>query len=70
MPFLFMFSYDLVYLLLIFILMPLWKYDEYPYMIEIILFSGMMSQIFWLLTSFTNPGFIEKPKDIDFLNLL
>jgi hypothetical protein len=58
MPFLFMFSYDLVYLLLIFILMPLWKYDEYPYMIEIILFSGMMSQIFWLLTSFTNPGFI------------
>jgi hypothetical protein len=65
-----MFSYDLVYLLLIFILMPLWKYDEYPYMIEIILFSGMMSQIFWLLTSFTNPGFIEKPKDIDFLNLL
>ncbi len=39
-------------------------------MIEIILFSGMMSQIFWLLTSFTNPGFIEKPKDIDFLNLL
>lgn len=59
MPFMFMFSYDLVYILLIFILMPLWKYDDYPYMIEIILFSGMMSQIFWLLTSFTNPGFIE-----------
>lgn len=34
------------------------------------LFLGMASIFLWLRTQFSNPGFIKKPKEMDFLKLM
>lgn len=44
-----------------------WKNKLFVY---INLALGVLSIILWLFTQFSDPGFIQKPKEMDFLKLM
>ena len=54
-------------MLLILFLFPVWSSVWYIIFIEVL---QIITLTFYLLSSCKNPGYIEKPKNIDFLNLL
>lgn len=67
MPIAFLVFFDFIYALLILILFPVWESEELVYFN---LSLGVLTIIFWFVCQFSNPGFIEKPKGVDFLKLM
>ena len=73
MPAAFLIFFDLVYALLICVLYP-GKYIKSNFIVWPknygIYFTGgfgLITIIFWIICQFTDPGFIQKPKKVDFL---
>jgi 4-amino-4-deoxy-L-arabinose transferase-like glycosyltransferase len=67
MPFLFFILNFSVYVLLGLFLYPIWIKRELIYF-DISL--GVLSFFMWIFTAFTAPGFITKPKNVEFLKLM
>lgn len=67
MPFLFFMLNFSVYVLLGLFLYPIWVKEE---LIEFDIGLGIASFFMWIFTAFTAPGFIVKPKNVDFLKLM
>ena len=59
----FLFLFDGVYLLLIVFLFPLWK----PWQIYTNLALGVLTMLTWFIVQFSDPGYITKPEQLDFL---
>lgn len=67
MPLLFFMLNFSVYILLGLFLYPIWyKYDLVFFDIGL----GVASFFMWIFTAYTAPGFIVKPKNVDFLKLM
>ena len=64
MPIAFLVFFDSVYAILMLILFPVWESELAVY---ISLFLGMQTMVFWFKAQFSDPGFIRKPKEVDFL---
>jgi hypothetical protein len=75
MPFAFLFVYDLIFALLILILFPgklvlfihfcsVWQTQIEVYFN---LGLGVITMLFWFISQFSDPGVIQKPKNVDFL---
>ena len=67
MPFAFFLAFALTYSILALMLFPVWQ-QEWKLYVCIIL--GFFTIIFWLMSQFSDPGFIAKPDDVDFLKLM
>ena len=67
MPFLFFMLNFSVYILLVLFLYPIWVKRDLVYF-DVGL--GAASFFMWIFTAFTAPGFIKKPKNVDFLKLM
>lgn len=64
MPVKFLVIFDGVYLLMIVFLFPLWE-NEWHIFINLIL--GVLSMITWFIVQFSDPGYVRKPKNLDFM---
>jgi len=64
MPIAFMIFFDTIFGILMLFLFPRWRNSWSVYMICI---SGLITMVFWFKTQFSDPGFMKKPKDVDFL---
>ena len=64
MPFAFLTFFNLIFLILFLFLFPRWTNKWSVYLIT---GSGLITMVFWFSTQFSNPGFIVKPKEVDFL---
>lgn len=67
MPSIFLGLNIITYILLGCVIFPVYQFEWLIYL-NILIESTMV--LFWLISMFTNPGYITKPKEIDFLNLL
>ena len=76
MPMALLFFYVFTYAVQILFLFPgklfiynclVWKLDEFVY-----INSGLMvlTLLFWMIAQFSDPGFIDQPKGVDFLELM
>lgn len=67
MPMAFLSFYVITYAVQICILFPVWENAYFVY-----INSGLMilTIMFWLLAQFSDPGFIDPPKGVDFLELM
>ena len=64
MPIAFLVFFDSIYGLALLFLFPIWQDEQRVYLTS---FLGFMTIVFWFLTSFSNPGVIMKPREMDFL---
>lgn len=64
MPAVFLFIIFLIYTLMFTLVFPYWKND---WMIYINCAFGLSSLFFWIILMCSDPGFIIKPHDIEFL---
>ena len=64
MPFSFMILFDGVFAILFLLLFPRW---ENAWSVYFITFFGVTTMIFWFISQFMDPGYIKKPKSVDFL---
>ena len=64
MPIAFLVFFDTIYALLMLFLFPVWKSEIAVY---ISLMLGMITMVFWFKAQFSDPGFIRKPREVDFL---
>jgi len=67
MPIAFLVFFDLIYAILILVLFPVWTSGTLIYSS---LASGLVTIVFWFVSQFSDPGFIRKPKQVDFLKLM
>ena len=67
MPLLFLIFFDLIFAVLITCLFAEWKYSE---IVGFNIVCGSITLLFWAITAVSDPGFIKKPEEVDFLNLL
>jgi hypothetical protein len=67
MPLLFLIFFDLIFAVLITCLFAEWKYSE---IVVVNIVFGSITLLFWAITAVSDPGFIKKPEEVDFLNLL
>lgn len=67
MPILFLAINLSVYILLVLFLFPLYLHKALIWLSSVV---QLLMMVFWLKASYTNPGHIKRPTDIDFLNLL
>lgn len=70
LPVTFLTFFNFVYVILIIVLFPVWTNKDGRYLIYLDLGLGIISIILWLRTQFSDPGFIKKPKEVDFLKLM
>ena len=63
MPIAFLVFFDSIYGLGLLFLFPIWQDELRVYFIT---FLGFLTLIFWFRTSFSDPGTIRKPKEMDF----
>jgi len=70
LPVTFLSFFNFIYVILIVVLFPVWTNKFGRYLIYLDLTLGILSIILWLRTQFSDPGFIKKPKDVDFLKLM
>jgi len=70
LPVTFLSFFNFIYVILIIILFPVWTNKIGRYLIYVDLSLGILSIILWLRTQFSDPGFIQKPKNVDFLKLM
>lgn len=64
MPVKFLIIFDGIYLLLMVFLFPLWG-NEWAIYLDLLL--GVLTMITWFMVQFSDPGFIKKPRKLDFL---
>ena len=64
MPIAFLVFFDSIYGLATLFLFPIWKDEWRVYMTNLL---GFLTIVFWFRTSFSDPGIILKPREIDFL---
>ena len=67
MPMTFILMFDFIFALLILFLYPMWEGIRAIYLT---LGMGLVTSILWLTVQFSDPGYITKPKDLDFLKLM
>jgi len=67
MPITFIATFDILFACMIVFLYPVW---EGIHAIYITLAMGLITSILWFCVMFSDPGYIRKPKSLDFLKLL
>mmetsp|Transcript_17289 Transcript_17289/g.26677 ORF Transcript_17289/g.26677 Transcript_17289/m.26677 type:complete len:281 (+) Transcript_17289:1375-2217(+) len=67
MPIAFIATFDIVFAIMIVFLYPMW---EGIHAIYITLVMGIITSVLWFAVQFSDPGYIHKPKDLDFLKLM
>lgn len=67
MPLVFLTIFDVIFITLIFLVFPVW---ESLFQVYLCLSLGALTLIYWILSQNSDPGFIKKPKNLDFQKLL
>jgi glucan phosphoethanolaminetransferase (alkaline phosphatase superfamily) len=64
MPLAFLLCFDIIFAFLFLFLFPRWENKWSVYAITI---CGIITMVFWISSEYSNPGYITKPKEVDFL---
>jgi len=67
MPMAFLLFYDSTFAILMLFLFPVWE-EEWQVYLNLML--GMITMTFWFISQFSDPGFIKRPRQVDFLKLM
>ena len=70
LPLIFIFSHVMIYGLLSTFCFQIWVAENHMNLIYSNIAIEVIAVIFWLIASSKDPGFIQKPKDVDFMELM